>query len=159
MEKWITLPAFPVPGGCQCGAVRYELLGRPHGLYRCHCKDCQRLSGGAFSMSMPLRAEDLRLSKGETTTYRRRGDSGREQLMHGCANCGTKLWNEPLSFPGLLVLKPGTLDDSSWATPVGSIWVASALPWVDLAADEPSFPGQPPSRQPLYDAWDSRVVG
>jgi hypothetical protein len=158
MQKTIELPEFPVAGGCQCGAIRYQLLARPLGVYRCHCKDCQRFSSGAYAMSMPLRRADLRPTQGETVTYRRRADSGREQLMHACAACGTKLWNEPLSSPGLLVLKPGTLDDAAWAVPVGNIWVASKLPWIDVADDEPAFPGQPPTREPLYKAWDSRVI-
>ena len=49
------LPAFPVEGGCVCGAVRYRLSGRPRTLYACYCHDCQRFSGGAHSMSMPVR--------------------------------------------------------------------------------------------------------
>jgi hypothetical protein len=42
--------------------------------------------------------------------------------MLGRPECGTKVWNEPLSFPSILVLRPGTLDDASWARPVGNIW-------------------------------------
>ena len=38
-------------GGCQCGAVRYEVTGPPIKLYVCHCTECQRQSGSAFGMS------------------------------------------------------------------------------------------------------------
>lgn len=157
MRQVIDLPAFPVEGGCQCGAVRYLLLGRPLGVYRCHCKDCQRLSGAAFSMSMVIRRETLRPTKGDTETYLKTADSGRQVLMHACAVCGTKLWNEPLASPDLLILKPGTLDDSTWAVPAGDIWASRALPWVELDGALPSFPGQPPSRDALYAAWDAMV--
>jgi hypothetical protein len=57
----------------------------------------------------------------------------------------------------MLVVKPGTLDDMSWATPVGNIWTASKAPWVEIDAALTNFPGQPPDRQPLYDAWDKAV--
>ena len=50
------LPAFPVEGGCQCGAVRYRLKAAPLGVYACHCKDCQRFSGTTHTLSMVVKA-------------------------------------------------------------------------------------------------------
>jgi hypothetical protein len=32
----------------------------------------------------------------------------------------------------MLVVKPGTLDDMSWAVPVGNIRTASKVPWVKI---------------------------
>jgi hypothetical protein len=157
MDQRIVLPAFPVEGGCYCGAVRYRLSARPLGVYRCHCKDCQRFSGAAWQMSMMIRRNTLEVIAGTTSAYDKTADSGRVARMHACPTCGTKLFNEPLSAPDLLVLKPGTLDDSSWAVPAGNIWVESALPWVALEPDLPSFPGQPASRDALYVAWDQMV--
>jgi hypothetical protein len=78
--------------------------------------------------------------------------------MLGCAECGTKVWNGPLASPNMLVLKPGTLDDMSWAAPVGNIWTASKVPWVEIDDAGPNFPGQPADRQPLFDAW-AKAVG
>lgn len=154
----IELPAFPVAGGCQCGAVRYELLGRPLGVYNCHCKDCQRFSGAGYSMSMVVRKADLRLTSGELDGYRKTAQSGRIAVMQGCATCRTRIWNEPQSAPDLLILKPGTLDDAAWAVPAGNIWVERKLPFVTIDESLPSFPGQPETRDSLYVAWD-RLVG
>jgi hypothetical protein len=78
--------------------------------------------------------------------------------MLGCANCGTKLWNEPLASPAMVVVKAGTLDDPSWAVPVGNIWTNSALPWVRIDETEVNFPGQPADRQPLFDAWTNATA-
>ena len=66
--------------------------------------------------------------------------------------------NEPLASPGLIIMKPGTLDDMSWAQPVGNIWTDRAQPWVDIEPDVQNFPGQPPSRQPLFDAFAAAVA-
>jgi hypothetical protein len=77
--------------------------------------------------------------------------------MLGCARCGTKVWNEPLSSPGLLVVKPGSLDDMSWTQPVGNIWTDSRVPWVAIDPAGPNFPGQPASRQPLFDAYAAAI--
>ena len=71
------LPKFPVEGGCICGAVRYRLNAAPLGIYNCHCKDCQRSAGSAYSASMVVRREDFEVIAGETMTYDKRADSGR----------------------------------------------------------------------------------
>ena len=85
------LPAFPVEGGCQCGAVRYRITAAPLGLYSCHCKDCQRSSGTTHSMSMVMRAEDAELVSGELAGFDKAADSGRTVRMLGCVTCGTKI--------------------------------------------------------------------
>ena len=36
---------FPQTGGCQCGAIRYEVNEVPQLVYTCHCTECQRLTG------------------------------------------------------------------------------------------------------------------
>lgn len=158
MSITIGLPEFPLEGGCQCGAVRYRLLGPPLGVYACHCKDCQRLSGAAFSMSMPIASERVELLRGTLAAYDKAADSGRVVRMLGCSQCGIKVWNEPLSAPGMLVLKPGTFDDLGWAQPIGNIWTASRAPWVEIDEGLVNFAGQPPDRKPLYDAWDRAVA-
>ena len=152
------LPAFPVEGGCQCGAVRYQISAPPLGVYNCHCRDCQRSSGSTHTMSMPIRGEHVVLLRGELVAYDKRADSGRVVRILGCARCGTKVWNEPLSSPTMLVIKPGTLDDMSWAVPVGNIWTASKATWVQIDESLVNFPGQPPDRQPLFDAWNKAVA-
>jgi hypothetical protein len=108
-------PRFPVEGGCQCRAVRYRITAPPLAVYNCDCKDCRRSSGGTHTMSMPTRREHVELRQGELVAFDKAADSGRVVRMLGCARCGTKVWNEPLSYMTILTVKPGTLDDLSWA--------------------------------------------
>jgi hypothetical protein len=108
-------------------------------------------------MSMVIRKETLQILAGEPASYAKTADSGRQALMHACPTCGTKLWNEPLASPDLLIVKPGTLDDSSWAAPAGDIWTSRRMPWVELEDGLPAYPGQPASRDALYAAWDAMV--
>jgi hypothetical protein len=152
------LPTFPVEGGCQCRAVRYRITSPPLAVYNCHCRDCQRSSGGTQTMSMPTRREHVVLLQGELVAFDKAADSGRIVRMLGCVRCGTKVWNEPLSATTMLVVKPGTLDDMSWAVPVGNIWTSSKAPWVTIDETLVNFPGQPPDRQPLFDAWAKAVA-
>ena len=146
------LPAFPVEGGCQCGAVRYRLRASPLSVYNCHCKDCQRFSGSAWSMSMIVKDEDFEVLGGETARYERQADSGRVVTMNFCAHCHGWLWNQPPA-PGVVVVRAGSLDDIDWAEPVGNIWTDSKAAWVKIDPALVNFPGQAVDRQPLYDAW------
>jgi hypothetical protein len=62
---------FPQPGGCQCGAIRYEITGPPAAVYACHCTECQKQSGSAFAMAAVIPQEHFCITKGSDSTYRR----------------------------------------------------------------------------------------
>jgi hypothetical protein len=72
------LPAFPLTGECTCEAVRFAVNAMPLLVYACHCTECQRWSGSAFSMSMPVAADSFGLTRGTPQSYRRTGASGVE---------------------------------------------------------------------------------
>src|SRR5882757_2277952 len=100
------MPA-PYTGGCQCGAVRYVLTAEPIRVAACHCKECQRQSGSAFGMAMPVKKDSL------TKQVTRVADSGNEVTGVFCPECGVRIFHVLESAPDLLSLKPGTLDDTS----------------------------------------------
>ena len=148
----MSLPEFPVEGGCQCGAVRYRLKASPLSVYNCHCKDCQRFSGAAWSMSMVMREGEFEVLSGEVAQYRKRADSGNEIVMNFCATCHGWLWNDPPAG-GIKVVRAGTLDDLDWAAPVGNIWTDSKAAWVKIDPAQTNFPKGATDRTPLFDAW------
>jgi hypothetical protein len=56
-------------GGCQCGAVRYQLLTPPEHACICHCRMCQRASGQPFMAFASVRNQDLRWTRGRPSTF------------------------------------------------------------------------------------------
>jgi hypothetical protein len=148
----MALPEFPVEGGCSCGRVRYRLNASPLSVYNCHCKDCQRYSGAAWSMSMIVRNEDFELLGGETETYDRTADSGNVIRMNFCAHCHTWLWNDPPAG-GIKVVRAGSLDDMDWTRPVGNIWTDSKAGWVEIDPALTNFTKGIADRTPLFAAW------
>lgn len=148
----MALPEFPVEGGCSCGAVRYRLKASPLSVYNCHCKDCQRYSGAAWSMSMIVKDQDFHVLAGETERYDRTADSGNVIAMHFCAKCHNWLWNVPPAG-SIKVVRAGSLDDLDWAAPVGNIWTDSKAAWVQLDPTHVNFPKGATDRTPLFDAW------
>lgn len=146
------IPAPPYDGGCLCGAVRWTLSARPLAINACHCNDCKKLTGATNLLMLLARRADFQ-HQGETHSYRKRADSGRELDIRRCARCGTRLWHEPLSSPALVFIAAGTLDDPSWAVPASHIWVERASRDVVMQDDAVKVVGQPASREVLMDAF------
>lgn len=142
-------------GGCQCGAIRYRVTGRPLTFYACHCTECQKQSASAFGLSLWVRRSDLEILSGGPKHWERRADSGNVMRCAFCPDCGSRLYHEASDDPEIFSLKGGSLDDLSGLTPVGHIWVRSKQPWVDLAAlpGELAFETEPADFGVFRKAW------
>ena len=108
-----TRPSLPITGGCQCGVIRYEITSFPLLLYTCNCTDCQRQSGSAFALNMPVRSADFRILQGEPNGWHHTSPSGMPVISRFCGNCGTRLYGERDGRPETISLRAGTLDDTS----------------------------------------------
>ena len=120
-------------GGCQCGGVRYEVSAeKPYRTHVCHCTDCRKQSGSAFSVTWIIPKDSFRLTQGALKVITSEAQSGRAKRGAFCPDCGSRIYNEIDLRPGLLSIKPGTLDDASGLAPTRHVWVQSKLPWVDI---------------------------
>ena len=79
-----------IEGGCLCGKVRYSADTEPAFVGVCHCKNCQKQAGTAFSVIMGIPAAALSV-EGELKTYEDRGDSGQAVLRRFCPNSGSPI--------------------------------------------------------------------
>jgi hypothetical protein len=148
------MPA-PYDGGCVCGAIRYRVGEEPLTLYACHCTDCQRHTGTSFALSMVVRRRSFEVIVGTPRTYAVTVEGGHVRRGRFCDACGTRLWGEPARLPEVLVLRPGTLDDTTWLVPVAHIWTRSAQPWMSFG-DAARFETQPPDPRALVELWRAR---
>ena len=112
-------------GGCLCGKVRYRVERRPLGEAVCHCRNCQRQGGSAFSVLVAVAADALRI-EGKPAVYVDHGDSGAEVRRHFCAACGSPIYSELPANPKVVYLKAGTLDDPRGLAPKLNVWCDSA---------------------------------
>lgn len=102
-------------GGCLCGDIRYEISKQPAKITMCHCKFCQRATGGAYMVQPAFDASDFKLRKGSPKIYTHVSEgSGKEIYVNFCSTCGTKLFQTFERFQGVVGLFRGTLDDPSW---------------------------------------------
>lgn len=119
-------------GGCQCGAMRYELTAEPLTLGLCFCRDCQQQSGSAFGMSLVVPKRGFRVVQGETGCFTRPTDSGNTTDCHFCPQCGTRLYHLPGYLPEHVNVKPGTLDDPGGLEPRLAVWTVRQPGWLTL---------------------------
>ncbi|MEO9384438.1 GFA family protein [Chromobacterium phragmitis] len=115
-------------GQCLCGEIRYVVDAEPLFAGNCHCKDCQRSSGGAFIPAM-LFPESSVAIHGAAKYFETTADSGHTHGRGFCPHCGSQLFARFSRFPGMLGIKAGTLDDASRYAPKLDFHVASAAPW------------------------------
>jgi hypothetical protein len=119
-------------GRCQCGTVTYEFSGDPLFTYACHCSDCQKRTGSAFSMGTVVPAHELKV-QGRLTDWSRTSEAGNTNTRYSCAACGNIIYGIGSANPELAKLQSGTLDDTSTVEPELHIWTRSKQPWVELS--------------------------
>jgi hypothetical protein len=126
-------------GRCLCGAVTYTCAAEPLTTAICHCTECQRQSGTAFSILVGVAREDLQVS-GDLATFTTVGDdSGQPVARQFCPGCGSPIVSLPEMTPDLAFIKAGTLDDVSALEPELEVWCQSAQPWVALDNEERGY--------------------
>jgi hypothetical protein len=128
-------------GGCACGTIRYKLTASPLIVHACHCRDCQRLTGGPFVINIWIERAFVEADHTAPKSFRLAGGSGQPNDVFFCGKCGTTLWSRYQRAPGdCLFVRAGTLDDSTAVTPDVHIFTRSKLPWLPLPEGVRSFP-------------------
>ena len=120
-------------GGCLCGRVRYSVPALPLATVICHCRNCQRQAGSAFSVVTVFPRTELQI-EGELAVYEDRGTSGQKVFRNFCRNCGSPILTdtERAREQGLIFIKAGTFDDVSDLAPTAHYWTERAHHWLAL---------------------------
>src|SRR6201991_4997111 len=124
----------PVTGGCQCGAVRYAMhvakVEKPH---VCHCRMCQKATGGVFAPLAGCAKDRLEWTKGQPSFFASSSLASRGY----CRDCGTPLsftYNQP---EARIYVTIGSLDDPEPAAIEIQYGIEGKLSWVEFCEDVP----------------------
>ncbi len=121
-------------GGCQCGAVRYRLASAPISASMCHCRMCQKATGGPFLASATVALADVAWTRGSPAIFR--SSSLAERGF--CAACGT-----PLSFGTIgedrISIALGSLDHPGTVAPGKQIGIEGRVAWWGTIAGLPEM--------------------
>ena len=112
-------------GGCQCGAVRYQLLTPPEHACICHCRMCQRASGQPFMAFASVKRENLRWTRGHPSTF----VSSNVAERNFCNVCGTPLTYNRVES-GSIAVTIGSLDAPEAVRPIEQFGIESELSWI-----------------------------
>jgi hypothetical protein len=130
----MTHKTLPITGGCLCGSVRYESTKPVSNVGVCHCRMCQKSSGGPHMVWAFLPREAFRFTQGKPQ-YFRSSPAGERGF---CPTCGTHV-----VFRGgaeIVEVPVGTLDHpEEWPPDLGHNGIESRIGWDVITDDLPRF--------------------
>ena len=138
-------------GSCQCGQVSYQVESDPLMTYACHCHDCQKRTGSAFSMGAVFAITALKLN-GKLSAWKRVSDDGNTNTRHSCSQCGNIIYGVSTVSPTTMNLQVGTLNRTQDIKPDVHIWTKSAQAWVNIPVGDLSYDTQPENLMDLFTA-------
>lgn len=118
---------------CRCGALTAVATGEPVRVSVCHCLDCQRRSGSAFSAQVRFPDERVTIT-GAASDYETLGDSGRWGRFHFCPTCGDTLFYRIEKMPGVTAIPLGAFENPYAFAPAFSVWEGRKHGWVAITA-------------------------
>jgi len=127
---------------CLCGQLSITATGAPLDVYACSCRDCQKVSGSAFTY-MAVYSDSAVSISGEKTVWRYYGDSGRWNDNAFCPVCGTTLYAWGETGAGYLGISVGCFSDRDFQPPAALYWATRRHHWLSLPPATKLFDTQP----------------
>ena len=143
-------------GACRCGTTRFEADGPPLLTMACHCRGCQRMTSGPYSLSSLYEAKRFSLA-GETV----RGGLKSGPNHSFCPECMTWLSSVPEGLEDYVNVRSTLFDDASAHRPFIECWTSEGLGWGNSGAER-TYETVPADEEfgeliAAYAAWDGRV--
>ena len=143
---------IPFEGGCRCGAVRFRVDAAPVRTFLCHCRDCQKATGGPFNAAMLVPKNALVITKGEPVWHAVPSTRGGTNGRGFCGVCGSRLFGGKREEGPTIGITVSSLDDRSWYRPTVHVFVSQKEPWDTIEDGLPQFDTYPPLPAPPLDA-------
>lgn len=136
---------------CLCGSLRVTADGDPLVVNICHCVDCRRRTGAAFSYNAYFHRAHVRFD-GSSNSYERDGQEGRKIRHHFCPECGTTVFWESDLRPERYGIAAGLFEEPFSHPPSYSAWETMKCEWVPLPESLAHFPENPATPATLQDS-------
>ncbi|KAJ3005816.1 hypothetical protein HKX48_000457 [Thoreauomyces humboldtii] len=103
---------------CYCGAVQLSFPTQGPGLVGtviCHCTDCHKITASMYSSIFTIQDTHLKHVRGKDALrvfkHSETIASHGSMANHFCGTCGTLMYRVGSRFPGVSLLRIGTVDD------------------------------------------------
>jgi len=120
-------------GGCECGAVRYQVPDAFLYSLNCHCSRCRAATGSAFKALAGIERGKLEITRGAGTLFMYGAPDAHDTR---CAVCGSLLFSVVRDGEYVHVAM-GSLVDAPSIRPTDHIFVGSKAPWFEITDDLP----------------------
>ena len=124
-------------GGCVCGAIRYEVNAEPIVMFNCHCRDCQKITGGPYTPVVYVPANAFKITKGTPKYYKTTSEIMGDNVRGFCPDCGSRLFGG-MSAEGQGITA-SSLDDPTLFKPQFEIFTSDTQPWDHMDPKLPKF--------------------
>ncbi|MCL2657218.1 MAG: GFA family protein [Betaproteobacteria bacterium] len=126
-------------GECLCKSIQYHCNQPPVYQLKCHCRDCQKVSGGPYAPIALFPVEAVKI-EGEVKYFESYGESGKRIWRGFCPQCGSQLFGKLERFPNLIGIRAGTLDEPNEFDPKVNIYASHAPSWDSVDTTLLTFP-------------------
>ncbi|SDW64012.1 Uncharacterized conserved protein [Ruegeria halocynthiae] len=150
----MTFPEPPYTGACLCGAVQIRVAVSPLLTMACHCRDCQKLSASAYTL---------------TTMFPRGGFSCTGDLVRGglgsggrvhffCKSCLNFVYSQIGGTSERINLRTSMLEQAASFEPFVEVMTDEKMPWAHVPTihSYPRFPESQEELQSLMDSYSTR---
>lgn len=111
-------------GGCQCGAVVFEIEGELGSASICHCRMCQKAFGNYYAPLVSLAKANVNYTQDNPSYFQ----SSNLVKRGFCSKCGTPLTYEA---PDGIAIAIGAFDDPDAIVPTIQYGTESKISYVD----------------------------
>ena len=115
---------------CCCGGLRLKVKGEPNRVVICHCFQCQRRTGSVFADNAYFPRTALLSVEGEVRQFSRATERGGEVTFHFCPKCGSSVYWDLPSEPGLVGMAVGSFADPGFTKPSRTVFGVTRHHWV-----------------------------
>jgi len=121
---------------CACGEISLRLSKDIYTVFNCHCNDCRRHNGGAFTSYVASGVDGFEVTKGADQLARYEKSPS---VKYYCSRCATPLYNTIDDYPNLRLFFLGALEKAEEFRPRMNVWCDVQLPWVNDLAQLKNF--------------------
>ena len=118
---------------CACGALTAIATGDPMRISICHCLDCKRRTGSAFSWNAHWPEGQVAVEGGHAN-HTRWTEDGHWVRQHFCPACGTLVFYQIEQRPGMISIPAGAFADPDFPPPLVEVYGERRCPWLPVLA-------------------------
>lgn len=117
-------------GKCLCGKIQFSVNGGFGEVRYCHCSQCRKVTGSAFSANAKIPIDRFKVLTGRDYIKEFEHKPGIYRAF--CSNCGSPIFSRLVSNPDSIRVRLGSFESVSDVVITGHVWVSSKANWYSI---------------------------